>query len=659
MKNSVYLGKDLGVSYTPAHSLFKVWSPEALSAKVNLYETGIKEEETLIKSIDMTYEDGVWVVDIAEDLNGLFYTFVLEHEKGILTETNDIYARAVGLNGNRGAIIDFSKTNPMGWELDKPVAQENITDAYIWEVHVADFSSDPASGVTEANRGKYLAFTEKETTLNNQGIYPTGINYLKELGVNYVHLLPSYDTNNDELGTDYNWGYDPKNYNVPEGRYSSNPKEPSVRIKEFKEMVQSIHQSNIGVVLDVVYNHTAITENSWFNLTYPKYYYRQDASGNFADGSACGNEVASERLMVREFIADSVLYWAREYHLDGFRFDLMGLHDVSTMNLVRQRLNESGFEHVILYGEPWDAGSNEIQLPNLPANKSNTDQFDDGIAVFNDDLRDAVKGYVFEEKEGGFVQGNLGIDVKGLHPYTTTSDLKAGLTANTRRDLAEQTTYAKKAWARSPKQTISYVSAHDNLTLWDKLVLSTKEVTGETSFKEDNKIMRMNQLAATLLFTSQGGIFTQAGEEFGRTKYGDENSYVSSIEVNQLSWQQVADFEDLVTYYKGLWEIRQSFLPLRDASSQTANGTSFLTLEDPNVVAYVIPNTISEVGFNQLAVIVNSSNQTQEINFEEINDVPVEWNCLADNESASATPKYKIQTKDLSIAPCSSLILAI
>ncbi|MEG0286463.1 MAG: type I pullulanase [Vagococcus sp.] len=656
MNDVIYLGKDLGVSFTPEKTVFKVWSPEALSAKVNIYTIGNIKENTLLKSIDMTLVENVWSIELAENLDGLFYTFVLEHEKSVYTETNDIYAKAVGINGNRGAIIDFSETNPTNWNLDKPVAQKSITDAYIWEVHVADFSSDVASGVSEKNRGKYLAFTETETTLNNGGVHATGVNYLKDLGVNYVHLLPSYDTNNDELGTAYNWGYDPKNYNVPEGRYSSNPHEPKVRIKEFKQMVQSLHESNIGVVLDVVYNHTAITENSWFNLTYPKYYYRQDEKGNFADGSACGNEVASDRLMVRQFIADSVLYWAQEYHLDGFRFDLMGLHDVATMNLVRQQLNENGLEHVILYGEPWDAGSNEIKFPNLPANKSNTDQFDDGIAVFNDDFRDAVKGYVFEEKEGGFVQGCISEKADGLHPYTDSADLKAGLTANTRRDLAAETTYAKKDWARTPKQSISYVSAHDNLSLWDKLVLSTKEVTGEESYQKDDKIIAMNQLAATLLFTSQGGIFTQAGEEFARTKFGDENSFVSPIEINQLNWHQIVEFQELVAYYKGLWEIRKAYQPLRDGSNQTANATCFADMRD-NVIMYSIPNLLMNKGYQKMVVIVNASQKTEEINLHEYDDKVTEWGCLADKESASATPKYKVSANKLVVEPCSSMIL--
>lgn len=657
LESQLYLGKDLGLTYHPSESKFKVWSPQAKSVRVKLYDSGNAEENNLRFTMSMEKSQGVWSTTIRGDLAGLFYTYEICHGDQLIVETNDIYAKAVGLNGERAAIIDMSSTNPVDWDKDHPVAQKSITDAYIWEVHVADFSSDPASGISEAHRGKYLAFTESNTTLNGDGIHPTGVHYLKELGVNYVHLLPAYDTDNDELGTDYNWGYNPKNYNVPEGRYATNPHDPKSRIKEFKQMVQHVHQAGMGVVLDVVYNHTSVTEHSWFNLTVPNYYYRQRAEGGFADGSACGNEVASDRFMVREYIVESVLHWAKEYHLDGFRFDLMGLHDVVTMNAIRHRLNEEGYHHVILYGEPWDAGTNEIKLPHLAANKKNTDQFDDGIAIFNDDLRDAVKGYVFEETEGAFVQGKIG-ETKGKHPYQTTFDLQAGLTANTRRDLAKNTQYAPKDWARSPKQVISYVSAHDNLTLWDKLVLSTKNVQGKEDYKKDDRVLRMNQLAATLLFMSQGGIFTQAGEEFARTKFGDENSYVSPIGINQLNWSQTQEFKGLVSYYRGLWEIRQAYAPLRDSTCLTSAHICFSKTENPNVLAYTIPNLVNHQGWTQLAVIVNSSETSEEVQLESTLDLPDTWYCLADNQGASATPRYQVDTKGLIVPAQSSFILA-
>lgn len=657
LETKCYLENDLGLDYQPTSSRFKLWSPRAQAVSVNIYETADKQDDNLRSTVKMMQKNHIWTAEIPGDLAGLFYTYLVIHEDGLVVETNDIYAKAVGLNGDRGAIIDLQQTNPVGWLEDQRVSTKTITDAFIWEVHVADFSSDEESGVSVENRGKYLAFTEKNTTLNSQGTVATGVKYLKELGVNYVHLLPAYDTDNDELASDYNWGYNPKNYNVPEGRYASNPADPSSRIREFKQMVQSLHQAKIGVVLDVVYNHTALTEQSWFNLTVPNYYYRQTASGGFADGSACGNEVASERVMVREFIANSVLYWAQEYHLDGFRFDLMGLHDVTTMNLVRQRLDDNGLEQVILYGEPWDAGSHEIQLPNEPANKAHADRLVDGIAVFNDDFRDAVKGYVFEELTGAFVQGQNGQKQTAQGSYKTAQDLQASLVANTRVDLAKETQYAQKAWSRTPAQTISYVSAHDNLTLWDKLVLSNKSVSGSESYQKDPEIMQQNQLAATLLFMSQGGIFMQAGEEFGRTKYGDENSYVSPLTINQLKWSQVHEFKELTAFYRGLWQIRQAYPPLRDSSCQTANSVTFAKCANPNVIAFTIPNLLGTGQWQQLAVIVNGSSEATAIELLSSIALPEKWTCLVNTQGVSLDSQAQVETASLVIAPKSCLVL--
>ncbi|MCD5002986.1 type I pullulanase [Enterococcus saccharolyticus] len=643
LEAQAYDGSDLGLHYTPEQSKFKLWAPDAQAVRVRLYQTGDAHDDSLIETYAMTKHKNVWQVDIPNDLEGLFYTY--EIVRGNQTvETVDLYAKAVGIDGNRAAIIDMDKTNPEGWQTTQPI-RKSMTDAYIWEVHVADFSASPTSGVTAENRGKYLAFTEKETTLNGEGKIATGVAYLKELGVTHVHLLPAFDSDNHELATDYNWGYDPKNYNVPEGRYASDATNPYVRIKEFKQMVQSLHEENIGVILDVVYNHTSLTEHSWFNLTVPDYYYRQDKKGQFADGSACGNEVASERAMVRKYMIDSIIYWAEEYQLDGFRFDLMGLHDVETMNQIRQALDNRGLSYVLMYGEPWDAGSNQIKAPNLPANKKNVSQLSERIAVFNDDLRDSLKGYVFEESDGAFVQGQNG-KRQSVRTFFD-SELEAGI-----KGMPLSTDIATTGWSKASSQVIAYISAHDNLSLWDKLVATT----GATSYERNEELVMMNKLAAVVLFTSQGGIFTQAGEEFARTKFGDENSYVSALEINQLNWQQVADFNDLIEFYKGMWQIRQHYAPLRDGTDETAQTMIFLDKTE-NLLAYVIPNTHPDEKWRQLLVIVNSSYEEQEIELPTEENITMNWQIVADNDSAGIEPKGRVDGSTIAISAQSVCIL--
>ena len=668
---STYSQNDLGLQYHPQLSQFKLWAPDAEAVQVNIYHSGIKNADDLLASYEMLPTENIWLAEVTEDLNGKFYTYEIQRANERV-EVPDLYSKAVGLNGDRTAIIDLRATDPDNWQKDQRAPQESITDAFIWEVHVEDFSSDPRGGFQEAHRGKYLAFTEKNTTLDNAGHVPTGVNYLKKLGVNYVHLLPAFDSDNDELAQQYNWGYDPKNYNVPEGKYASDPLDPHARIREFKQMVQALHEEKIGVILDVVYNHTSLTEDSWFNLTVPDYYYRQDAVGNFADGSACGNEVASDRPMVRKYIVDSVVYWAEEYHLDGFRVDLMGLHDVETMNQIRTALNERGLEKVLMYGEPWDAGSNAIAFPELPANKQQLASLLPGIAVFNDDLRDAVKGYVFEEKEGGFVQGMNGrvfqhpeIQEKISDPLQTTIyqehpfydiDLAAAITANTRADLAAQGTWVNTNWAAKASQVIAYISAHDNLTLWDKLVGSTIQQPQLHDYQRHDRLLQMNKLAAAILFTSQGGIFMQAGEEMARTKYGDENSYRSPLAVNQINWENTVVFQELVAFYRGLWAIRQAYPPLRDTSAETAAAITFSKDHVENLIAYTIPN-FNGGTWQQLAVILNSSDQEQQITLESCAPLPESWQILATNSQAGVHAQGTLHGNTQTIAPQSLFIL--
>jgi pullulanase len=642
-----YFGNDLGVTFQADKTTFKCWTPAADAVTLLIYHGGDATVDDCFMRFPMKQVNHCWTVTVTEKVKDMFYTFEIQRgsEK---VETVDLYAKAVGINGNRGAIVDLSETNPEGWLETKRNQQTAITNAYIWEVHVEDFSSSDFSGISEENRGKYLAFTEKNTHLKGDENQPTGLAYLKQLGINYVHLLPIFDFDNDELSETYNWGYDPKNYNVPEGKYSSNPRDPKARIRECKQMIQALHEASIGVVMDVVFNHTAITEDSWFNLTVPNYYYRQDENGNFANGSACGNEVASERKMVRKFIIDSVLFWAEEYKIDGFRFDLMGLIDIETMNQLRNRLDNEGFTDVILYGEPWDAGTNQIKEPNIPANKRNVWALDERIAVFNDDLRDNIKGDVFEETDGAFVQGMNG--KAQIKQTFHLENLATAIQGNIK--ITEQR--ADNRWAKSPQQIVSYVSVHDNLTLWDKLVATTQALT-KRNYDFNQELLQLNKLAAVILFTSQGAILTQAGEEFGRTKFGDENSFRSPKAINQLDWVRVKKFKELQTFYRGMWKIRQFYPPLRNQTKDTAEATKFIDMANENFLAYIIPNTDHHNSWKSLAVLVNSSEEDQSIAVEKLGQG--NWGVIADDSSVDIVAK-EIVTGTIRVSSKGFLILA-
>lgn len=651
LEASAYLDSDLGLNYQSTQSVFKLWAPDAQEVFLKLYKSGDIREKSCYAVHPMSLQKNVWRVAIKEDLKGFYYTYEIVRENQSV-EVVDLYAKAVGIDGNRGAIIDLRETNPDNWFQTERAMQEKLTDAFIWEVHVEDFSSAVNSGISEKNRGKYLAFTEKETSLHSQNNVATGVQYLKEMGINYVHLLPAFDYENQELNNTYNWGYDPKNFNVPEGKYASNPSDPKTRIFEFKAMVQSLHEEKIGVIMDLVFNHTPDTAASWFQRTVPDYYYRQDQNGAFANGSACGNEIATERRMVRKFIVDSVLYWAKEYRVDGFRFDLMGLIDVATMNQIRQALNQEGLEKVILYGEPWDAGSNEITLPNQPANKTSLSVLTPGIAVFNSNLRDQVKGDVFEETDGGFIQGMNGKKQKKEILYD--KNLALAICGN-QKSLSSN---LETGWAETPAQVIAYVSAHDNLSLWDKLVATSIREKDAASFQRNEELVQMNKLAAAILFTSQGGIFMQAGEEFARTKLGDENSYCSEIKINQIDWERRLLFKDLNEFYKGMQQIRQAYAPLRDWTDTTAKHIQVSDDKKENLLAYTIPN-ISDTGiWRQVAVIINSSSAQHTLQLKSYLGLPRQWQIIADNKGAGTVSKGIIKGNTCTIAAQSLLILA-
>ena len=610
-----YSGNDLGATYTKEATTFKVWSPTAQKVQVLIYASGSDDEENskYLSATEMTYDDkcGVWSATVEGDLLNKYYTYyVYNGKKG--KETVDIYAKAAGVNGNRGMIVDLASTNPKGWENDGHVSVDTQSEAIVWEVNVKDFSSDPASGVSEGNRGKYLAFTEKGTTVGGSGTGTTCLDYLKELGVNYIQLLPIYDFGSiDESGSpdQFNWGYDPKNYNVPEGSYSTNPYDGNVRINEVKQMVQSIHESGMGVVMDVVFNHTYEGAKSWFNMTVPDYYYRLTESGTWSNGSACGNDTASEHLMFRKFMVDSVVYWASEYHIDGFRFDLMGLHDVETMKQIREALDKlPGGEKILMYGEGWNLQTS-AEPGTVMATQQNVRKIGDRVGAFNDGFRDSVKGHNFNAAEGGYIQGGQG-----------QAGVKSGIKAET-----------DGSWASVPTQVVTYNSCHDNYTLWDKLVASSGsandyEVRNET-------LVSMNKLAAAISLTSQGINFFQAGEEFARTKHGDENSYCSSWRINKLDWNRRNEYSDLVQYYAGLIEIRKSFAPFTDATDTTAKSISFLDT-DKGVIAYTVKNSVTAgTQWGYAAVFFNATNEDKEIPIAG-SGVPAEWVTVVNGDSA-------------------------
>ncbi len=646
MDFNAYSGNDLGATYTPQKTTFKVWAPTATGVRVKLYATGSDSEEgaRVLGVVDMTKKDkNVWSVEISKDIKNVYYTYLVTIG-GTTNETVDIYAKAVGVNGNRGMVVDLSSTNPEGWDEDSHILVDNQTDAVIYELHIRDFSINPNSGISEKNRGKFLAFAERGTTLNNEGKIATGIDYLKNLGINCVHLLPAFDyASVDETRPDddqFNWGYDPKNYNVPEGSYSTNPYDGNVRIKEFKQMVQSLHSIGISVVMDVVYNHTYSTSDSWFNLTVPDYYYRK-YENNFSNGSGCGNETASEHEMYRKYMIDSILYWANEYHIDGFRFDLMGLHDVETMNLIREALDSLPNGHkMLMYGEPWQGGLSSSQVP--MAVQSNVQSLDHRIAAFSNNMRDAIKGNVFTASNPGYIQGGYGF----------SGDIKAGIQANSNPSWGN-------SWAAVPSQTVTYTSAHDNYTLWDKLIMSVKGGSGYGIRYED--LVGMNKLAAAIIITSEGIPFFQAGEEFARTKFGDHNSYSSATKINWLDWSRVDIYSDLVDYYRGLIEIRKSFTPFRDPTNTSQKSTYFAWSNcHQNVVAYTLKNTLTPATeWNQVAVIFNPNRNSETVTLQtyENNVLPKEWVIIADGTRAGIEEIGVVYGTDILVPACSAMIL--
>lgn len=620
-----YTGDDLGAVWTPEKTIFRVWAPMADEVYVNLYESGDAAAQDLLESLAMTRDvNGTWVLEAEGDRNGVYYTYRTV-TGGEEAEACDPYARTTGVNGDRAMVIDLDSTDPEGWENDSnPHAGEKITDAIIYELHMRDFSADESSGIK--NVGKYLQFTEKGTKTAGGAV--TGIDYLKELGITHLHILPMYDFGSvDETGSGYNWGYDPKNYNVPEGSYSTDPYNGAVRVAEAKQMVQALHNEGISVVMDVVYNHVQSGEDFCFNKLVPGYFSRINENGSYSNGSGCGNDTASERSMVRKYIVDSVCYWADEYHIDGFRFDLVGLLDVDTVNEIVEEVHKT-HPDVIFYGEGWTMSTNVTKPGVKMATQVNSAETP-GFAYFNDKIRDSLKGGVFNEMETGYISGSTGSGFEVTRAFTGNS-----------------------GWCGSPAQTINYVSCHDNLTMFDKLQRSRSDAS-----RED--LIRMNNLAAAIYMTSQGVPFLQAGEEILRTKpNGDgsfnSNSYNSGDGVNSIKWSTLEqeEYQRVLDYYKGLIAFRKAHSVLRlDDAQAVQEHVSQVSDVPQNVLAFDLTGGVEGETAEEMFVIFNPNPETAEVNLPAGG-----WSVYINGEKAGTEPLEGVSGK-VSVAPISAMVL--
>lgn len=610
-----------GAVCTEEGTSFLLWSPLSEKAELRFYkegEGGVSFFQTEMKK----EEKGMWSYETAENLHGVYYDFRTMTE-GEETVFGDPYAKACGMNGKRSMAVDLKETDPEGWMEDRrPEKQE---ETVIYELHIKEFSWDEAGGFSKENRGKYLAFTEEHTTLNKDGVHPTGLDYLKKLGITHVQIMPAYDYGSvDEKNEEeFNWGYDPVNYNVPEGSYSSDPKHGEVRIREFKEMVQALHRNGFRVIMDVVYNHMYDLDSN-LNKAVPWYYFRTYENGGISNGSACGNDMASEREMCAQYILDSVLYWAEEYHIDGFRFDLMGLLDTKLMNRIRRALDEKyGRGEILLFGEPWAADDTASEGKVVMALKKNVSQLDKYVGMFCDDTRDAIKGHVFEGEIPGFVNGAENMEEKILN------SVKAWCTKDT--------------GIKAPSQVITYVSAHDNWTLWDKLAITTLD---------EVRRMMENKLAAAIYMTCQGHLFMLSGEEFARTKDGHENTYNSPISLNRLDWKRAYKYEELSTFYEGLIALRKQLPGLCD-KSETAGKRIYGYWKKPGAVGFFVENKKEgeHTLWDTLYIIYNATEEEVETALPK-----GEWEVLLNEEDSFLWKKQK-KAEKATAAPLSALVL--
>lgn len=630
----VYTGNDLGAVYSPKMTRFKVWAPEAESVKLNLYKQG--EGDNLIdQHIMKKSANGTYVFEKQGDCNGIYYTYTVVNH-GEEQEAVDPYTKAAGVNGQRGMVINLAKTNPQGFEMDGYRNPEHITDAIIYEGSVRDFTMDESSGVF--HNGKFLGLTEANTT-NHFG-EATALDYISGLGVTHVQILPAFDFETvDEKNqkAQYNWGYDPDNYNVPEGSYAVSPYDGAVRIQEMKQMVLALHSRGIGVIMDVVFNHTYRRDDSNLQKIVPGYYYRSDETG-YTNGSGCGNEVASDRPMVQKLIVDSLIYWAKEYHIDGFRFDLMGVLDIDTMNVIAERLKEIRPD-IYLYGEGWNGGPSSL-AEEKRAFKASAKKMP-GIGMFNDDIRDTIKGSVFYDDHLGFVNGGTHLE----------NALRYGITGAVAHPQVDYDAYGSKPWAKELGQSINYVSCHDNYTLWDKLSVSCPEASEE-------KKKAMNRLCAAIVFTSQGVPFIQAGEEFLRSKPLPEkkgfaeNSYNMPDAVNSIKWDNIHEYPDMIAYYKGLMALRKAHPVFRmQSEAEMTQNLCFLSDTPENVVAYLLKGKGADDTPENILVIFNGNDEEILYNLPE-----GKWKILVDDKTAGADGKKNISEKT-DVEPLSALVL--
>lgn len=570
------------VSYSPRQTTFKLNAPKKPTLRI--YEAG--RGGNAIKKIKMKQTaENVWEATVSGDLKGKFYTFDIGRG-----ETPGVFAKAVGINGHRGAIIDMQTTNPSGWNSDHRLALKSPADLIIYEMHHRDFSIDPSSGLV--NKGKFLALTEQKA-----------IRHLKELGINAVHILPSFDfASIDEANTttpQYNWGYDPQNYNVPEGSYSFDAEQPTRRILEFKQMVQALHKAGIRVILDVVYNHTFDIKGGNFDRTFPMAYYRYTADGKPSNGSGCGNETASEKPLMRQFMLESMKYWADEYHIDGFRVDLMGIHDIETMNLIRKELSSID-PNIFIYGEGWTAGTCAYPTEKL-ALKAHIKQMP-GIAAFSDEIRDALRGPFSDEKQASFLGGIAGFE----------ESIKAGIAGMIAHPQVDYTkvNYTKEPWANEPTQMIAYVSCHDDMCLVDRLKASIPEAAYDME-----EVIRLDQLAQTVVFTSQGIPFMLSGEEMLRDKKGVHNSFNSPDEINHLDWNNLKKYPQVFAYYKGLIQMRKSHPAFHLGSAELVRKhLEFLPTQQDCLVAFRLKNHAGGDKWNNIYVVLNGNTDLQSVN---------------------------------------------
>ncbi len=629
-----YEGNDLGLNYSPKKSTFRIWSPLAEEIKLKLYQNGIGNN--LLKELNLQKSDkGTWFLEVSEDLKGKFYTFQVKTEGKWLDETCGIYAKMVGVNGKRGMIADLKTTNPKNWDKDKKPELKNFTDIVLYEMHVRDFTIAPSSGAK--NKGKFLGIAEKNTK-SPDGL-KTGVSHLRELGITHVHLLPSFDFRSiDEEkpnNTDYNWGYDPQNFNTPEGSYATDAYDGTVRIREFKEMVKGLHENGIRVVMDVVYNHLGDAGDSPFQKEFPNYYFRQNDKGGFSDASACGNETASERPMMRKYLIESLKYWAREYHIDGFRFDLMGIHDIETMNLIATELRKID-PKIYLYGEGWTAGGSPL-AEEKRAIKRLTYQMPN-VAAFSDDMRDGIKGHWSNEKEKGFASGKEGLE----------ESIKFGVVAATQHPQVDyqKVNYSKAAWAKEPHQCINYVSCHDNHTLFDKIQVSCEGTT-------EAEQLKINRLAQTMVFTAQGVPFLHAGEELARTKYGEHNSYKSPDRINQIDWSRKKTYNNIFVFYQKLLKLRKDHPAFRmPTNAMIQENLQFVDTKQANLVAYMLNGAAVGDKWKRIFVVYNGNKDNRKISLPKGN-----WNLVLHGENIDQKGFLKqIGEKEVEIYGTSAMI---